>query len=316
MSFKTDQDKIFKNALKGMTDTEKRVAIAYRDSLKNVRNELIKLSEKVDTLTYAEMTKFNRLRNLEQNITKELKALNIETTKIINNDLIKQWDDTYFQTWYGFEKEVGLSMNFGLLDQDAVKAAVQFPWGGSPLNQVISDNTITLLKKVNKNIVAGIIEGKSLQAVSREISKEFDTGYKKALTIVRTETLRAYEQSHTAARDKAINKGVEVQKVWMATIDGRVRDGHIRADGQRRDPDKDFNLTNPTASGPAPHMIGVAAHDINCRCRTVDEIVGLSDQLQKRRVRDVGVVDLPNMEGAAFELWKKMKLNKKKNKKK
>jgi len=88
-------------------------------------------------------------------------------------------------------------------------------------------------------------------------------------TIARTEvvgalnggTLEAWRQSD-----------VVETKVWMATLDPRVRDTHLDAHGQERKLDEDFEVGS--GRGPAPGQIGRAEEDINCRCTMAAGIRG------------------------------------------
>ena len=88
----------------------------------------------------------------------------------------------------------------------------------------------------------------------------------RAMTIARTETHKAantaqYNRAEWAANDA----GLDVEVEWISTNDGRVRDDHKHADGQKRDIGQPFNVGGEMLRYPSDPR-GSAANVINCRC--------------------------------------------------
>ena len=102
----------------------------------------------------------------------------------------------------------------------------------------------------------------------------------RAMTIARTETHKAVNVSqYTRAEMSADIADLSVIVEWIATNDGRVRDGHRHADGQLREIGKPFLINGELMKHPSdPHAS--AANVINCRCvvgyDTVDAYTDLS----------------------------------------
>ena len=62
------------------------------------------------------------------------------------------------------------------------------------------------------------------------------------MTIARTETHKAANTTIQKAEWAAQESGLKVEVEWIATNDGRVRDNHRHADGQKRPIGKPFNV--------------------------------------------------------------------------
>lgn len=147
----------------------------------------------------------------------------------------------------------------------------------------------------------------------------------RAQRIARTEATGAYNHATlTAAREEVRLLGTDLQKVWIATIDGRTRKSHFAADGQRVELDGEFRIGRARLRYPGdPH--GPASETVHCRCTVAtiergDSLPGERDRQTERtgknppaevtrreadgvtRARDdpdgVGIIAAANPEGA------------------
>jgi hypothetical protein len=82
--------------------------------------------------------------------------------------------------------------------------------------------------------------------------------------IVRTESVNAaiYATNESAASLFGANN---LQKEWISGNDGRVRDAHLMANGQRRPMNEKFSVMGEQLNHPGDSA-GSAANVINCRC--------------------------------------------------
>lgn len=88
----------------------------------------------------------------------------------------------------------------------------------------------------------------------------------RAMTIARTETHKAANVSqYTRAEVSAEISGLDVIVEWIATNDGRVRDGHMHADGQKRKIGQPFLVGGQNLRHPSDPKAS-ASNTINCRC--------------------------------------------------
>lgn len=97
----------------------------------------------------------------------------------------------------------------------------------------------------------------------------------RAITVARTEAVGAYNAAHLeVARLRAEEYGEEaMEKVWSCTLDGRTRDSHFAADGQRAPLDGTFRVGSSRLRFPGDPD-GPAEEIINCRCALMELLPG------------------------------------------
>jgi SPP1 gp7 family putative phage head morphogenesis protein len=133
----------------------------------------------------------------------------------------------------------------------------------------------------------GLAQGKSFQDMARGLKKAMDTTYANAIRIIRTEGQTAIQAGADDAYAWARRKGIEMDIIWDATLDGKTRPDHGAADGQVRGRDGMFNVGGEEAPYPAWQGL-TAGQRINCRCRIRAQIAGYGPQL--RRTREQGII--------------------------
>ena len=130
----------------------------------------------------------------------------------------------------------------------------------------------TTHKDITALVTTALDEGDTVAdiAVKIKASKRFSNS--EALLIARTETTRATSQGAVRAMSSALNEGVKLQKEWLTSRDGNVREAHQIIDGQIVDVDGSFNSMGSLATHPGE--FGSAALDCNCRCTVIPKLAG------------------------------------------
>jgi len=110
----------------------------------------------------------------------------------------------------------------------------------------------------------GIKKGESQKQIAARIRKHYrSVSPARAKTIARTEV-------HAAGNFGVLTAAEETQiplyKVWIHTPDGRARDSHIAAEGQRRLLDEPFSIGGYPLQFPGDASAAPPAETINCRC--------------------------------------------------
>ena len=271
-----------------------RVYAAYKQSLDTVRKQTATLYEKHakdGILSMSEVSKYNRLGNLEKDIAAEMTRLGGKQVRATTKAIKDVYQESAYRTAYALNTEMpDIAMNFGLLPTKQVEASVINPisikWPES-----VKFNTITATKQIREAITAGIIQGKSYPDVARVIKEKFDMAAYKAERIVRTEAHRARSMGQLATLEEAHEQGVPMLKVWITAMDQRVRDIHGPMDGQKVEMfDEDGNpglfWDGNNNKAPAPGMFGVAKSDINCRCAMRGEVPGYEPTERRERLTE------------------------------
>lgn len=281
-------------------ETERQIVKNYRRSLVNIRVDLQKLYDKYGTegkLTYAEMTRYNRLANLHKTLEKELIDLtgsNGRETKMLAGNA---YQESFYRYGYLIEKNLRVGLRYGILNREVIRAAVQNPIGGLTLNEVLEKNRRDIILKVRQEVTQGLVKGESYFKMAGRIKETLGKDAPKALRVARTEGGRAQSLGMTDSLDHAEGRGIQMDRIWVATLDGRTRDSHQSMDGQKADENGYFTLPNG-AKTRGPLQSGLASEDINCRCTVITDV----DEDTVRRVRGEGV-----QKYKTYEEWRRNK---------
>lgn len=279
---------------KSLSAYEKELQQAYNESLKNIRGQLAALYE-ASNGDFTEAAKYNRLTKLEKEIAQEIKALTGKTAKTLDRGIIAQFEEARLREMFVIEKDIKAVADFNMLNREQVREAIKNPYDRIGFIQRDRDNAALLTKQMRQEISQGLIQGKSFQQTARTIRDRMEIGGGNALRIVRTESKRARGKAKQSTQEEAQELGINMQKQFVATIDGSTRDSHQALDGVTIDIDEDF-VTENGASGPGPGQFNDPAEDINCRCTVISIVAGI--QPNSRRVREVGIVDYES-----FDKW-------------
>lgn len=268
---------------------EREIVKAYRESLKEIRAQLALAYEKyaiVGALAMAEMMKYGRLVKLEKAIAKQVSTLTGTETRTTKKAIKEVFQESFYRSAWALETGAEVSLSFALLKPEAVEAAVLNPLDRITWPERVKDNAHILNRQIREEITRGIIQGYSYDKTARAVKDRLDIGASKAIRIVQTETHRAQSQGTQAVFDKAAEKGLLFQRVWVSTLDGRTRDRHRMLDGQKVDVDQPFEYGGMTTMYPGG--FGIASMDINCRCTVRAEIEGMEPQLRRARDEKTG----------------------------
>ena len=269
--------------------TERGVLRNYKRALDEVRRQLSLVYERyaeAGQLTNAQMSKYNRLKNLHSHIIAETRPLFSENGRNIERMAAVTYEETFYRYGWAISSDVGVDLRWGLLSDDVVKAAVENPISGLSLHNITLEQRRRTLMGINRAVTQGIVQGDSYPKMARRVKGFLDGDARRAVTVVRTEGQRAYAAGQIASYDRADELGIDVRRIWDATLDQRTRAAHGDLDGTAAGRDGLFDTE--VGRIPGPLHSGVGWFDINCRCRVRPEVVGYSPKV--RRIRDQGIV--------------------------
>jgi SPP1 gp7 family putative phage head morphogenesis protein len=106
------------------------------------------------------------------------------------------------------------------LNVGAIKEALAFQSPGSPLTGTLESLVSHGLEQAGAAIVTGITTGQGPRAVARELSRTLGANSARALTIVRTETMRAYREA--TRQSYLANRRIVTTWTWQAALDRRT----------------------------------------------------------------------------------------------
>lgn len=175
---------------------------------------------------------------------------------------------------YSLENKVGVNFGFGVYDSATISNLLKNEPNILPKYQIKGvKDTAWNKKKVNRQVTLGIIEGESLDKIADRLGTTLGVQNKKAmLTQARTAMTSAQNAGREFSLQSAKDLGINVQKEWMCTLDGRTRDWHRMLDGQKQPLDKPFEVDGLKIKFPGdPEAVPGMVY--NCRCTMVGDIV-------------------------------------------
>lgn len=281
MSLKKTQQTATRIAIRHEEQIAAELVKAYRQAVREIRGELSLLYERYAVngqLTLAQMTQYNRLSKMERQIV-EIMRPHIRNNRALLEKLAEvQYEESFYRAGWSYDNELRTSLGWGQIPTEQVKAAVANPLRATAVKELSEQ----AMNRVNRAVQQGLIRGLSLPKMMREIRDATGITAAQAMRIARTEAHRSRELGHLDASQRAVDKGVDLWRVWDATLDMRTRSTHAALDGERARVGENF-LRGPELPG----QWGIASEDINCRCHAVDVIEGYEPV--GRRIRGEGV---------------------------
>lgn len=275
---------VSKKAVKG---TDRKLAIAYKKGLDEIRLELARIYEKHSkkgVLTLSEMSQYNRLNNLNKSIIKTLQTMNVKATRQINTLSGNVYQESFFREGYIINNLSDININYGVLSTEKIAAAVE-----NPLKYIgLKRNRAQVILNIRGEITSSLIQGESYIKMARRVKVALEKNINNAMRIARTEAHRNQIKGELDCIDYAEEQGIIVKKIWLATLDTETRDDHAAMDGQGADKNGYFHFPSGGMTR-GPGQSGIARQDIHCRCDLMEEVDEIKPQ--KRRIHGEGITD-------------------------
>ena len=269
MRFDKAQERNLKIIDRLITQRENRIVKEYAIALRDIRTELAVAYEKYAVgkeLSYAEMTRYNRLANLEEDIFKRVNRLTGTTASQLKRGQGEIFAESYYRTAFLLETEVQAKLGFGQLNPNTIEAAVNNPLdkvGFLKRNRLNQDR---LKAQLSSELTQGLIRGEAYQTVANRLTQRMNVGATSAKRIAATEMHRVQNQGLRSSFEHAENVGVEFRYFWVSAVDDKTREMHADMDGREADiVDGQAVFTLPDGvQTDSPGNTGIAEHDINC----------------------------------------------------
>ena len=245
----------------------KELSTALEDINKQISEMYLKYGNDVNI---TEMSKYNRLVNLETAIADRLKDY-LQLSKLQLSGVFK---DVYIKTFNLTETALNeafdVKLGFGEVSDAKLKAALDNPldrvkwkWKGR-----MNGHTSKAVQQVHSELVQGIIQGKGYKGTAASIKGKVKNLENNVMRITRTETHRIRNVARVEGLDQADKSfkrlGIEVERVLMSVMDGKTREQSAEMNGQVADEDGNFTYPDGTKCD-TPGNTGIAEYDINDR---------------------------------------------------
>ena len=117
----------------------------------------------------------------------------------------------------------------------------------------------------------GIDRGYSIDKISKQLEQVFDMDKNAAKRWARTTVTGVENEARLQYAIELLEKGYDVQKQWISTIDKRTRDSHRKLNHENRNVMEDFSNA---LRFPGDTFTNDPGEYINCRCRMNINIIG------------------------------------------
>jgi SPP1 gp7 family putative phage head morphogenesis protein len=266
-----------RNYLEALEITEKKLTDLYKKYAKE------------GSLTYAEMTKYNRLQALHADLMKSYEEVFRKNGRVVRKLAESAYEASYFRMGWQIMENAQVEGRWGLLPPNLIKVAVEKPYSGLTLQEVWTRAKAGALSDIERAIVQGAVQGDSYPNMARRVKAAVDVNADRAKLIAQTEAHRLAVEAQKDAYDRAQDMGIEMRQVWDATLDSRTRDSHRAMDGKAAEnvgtqDNPHYQWFMPGVGWvDGPGLTGVAAEDINCRCRVISEVKDFEPQFRISR---------------------------------
>lgn len=134
----------------------------------------------------------------------------------------------YYKKVFDIQSRAGFIAEIAKLDEAVVEDVLSYPWSGAMFSDRLWRNKQALLFHLRETITQGVMQGKSVGAMAKDISAKMGQSYKAAERLVRTEMAHFHGES-----DKAAYKAAGVKEYeFVATLDERTCSVCGALDGQ------------------------------------------------------------------------------------
>lgn len=244
----------------------------------------------------AKMLRGKQFRDLRDTLAQDLTNTDKIAMSYVRNDMVDVYALNVNYETYVIEHGTHIDTSFTLYNRDAVQIFIKDNPELLPRPSVYIPKDLRWNKQhINSIITQGILQGKSIQKVAKEMQRVTGMDERAAIRNARTAMTGAQNGGRLQAMKRAEKKGIKQQKVWVAKLDNVTRDSHVDLDGEAVDLDKPFSngLMFPGDSSGEP------AEVYNCRC-------GLATDYEKYKT-EWSNLDLREHSGLgdmSYEEWK------------
>lgn len=201
--------------LQGNNEALKDLALGFRRALDRVQAELERLGQEIELarsrgeeIGPAWLFQYDRLGTLQRRLEAELDTL---YNYLAGQVITQQAQAVDLGIEYARKSlEAQADVLFTYPDPAALRMAVGFMREG-PVREVLERRAGKLAEELARTIQAGIILGRNPREIAREVKDTFGLQTVHALTLARTETLRAYRE----AVHQAIEANQDVVRGWI-----------------------------------------------------------------------------------------------------
>lgn len=296
--------RVYSQVGKDITNTAKAFMERFRaaDSKKKEQVENGALSESEYRIWRAGyIAKGEQYQEAAENAAKIANTANKQAVEVVNGRLPELYALNRNYISYDFFRQ-GFSL--GYVDVNTVLRLLRddpelFP----PYKLIDSKDIAWNVQKVKDTIKSGLLQGKPLLIVAKDLQRVADMNRNSAILHAQTAVTGAENAGRQDGFKKAEEMGIKFKREWIATLDSHTRDAHRHMDGQLRDVDEPFTSELGKIMYPGDRSAN-PANVWRCRCTLGSRVMGFGNDAQRRARSETGEnVAIKDM---TYRQWEKM----------
>ncbi len=188
--------------------------------------------------------------------------------KMVGNKMVDVYALNMNYGTYSIEHDSKIDTSFTLYNHAAVERLIKTNPAILPIPKPNKMEDYKWNKQhLQSALTQGILQGESIDKIAQRFQRVSGMDERGAIRNARTAVTGAQNGGRFDAMERAKAEGVGLKKVWMATLDNRVRDSHAILDGEEKELDEEFSngLLYPGDAEGEPSEV------YNCRCRMVHQ---------------------------------------------
>ncbi|WP_226087476.1 minor capsid protein [Mesobacillus sp. S13] len=211
----------------------KKILKLYKQSEENIISFFNSLFSEYGTdgqLELTEIQKYNRAKKIEEFLQNEAKSLIKAEIALTTSILFAAYTATYYKSTYYMESNLGIAINFKLLNKEIISEVVNFDWSGIPFSTRIYNNHQNLINTLRTELFNGIRQGESVDKIARRVRKQMGIRYHHSQVLIRTESARVISSAQERIyQDSGAVEGI----IFTATLDSKTTDYCQKNDSKR-----------------------------------------------------------------------------------
>ena len=151
---------------------------------------------------------------------------------------------------------------------------------------------------LRSTITQAAVSGASIDDIAKDLRRVMAMNVRDSVRVARTAMTGAENAGRVNAYQRAQSMGIELEQMWLATLDGRTRPSHRAIDGESVPVSATFSNGCRFPGDPS----GPAAEVMNCRCTLIANLRGFEND-----VRTLGGRWSRLPDGMTYRQWREMK---------